>query len=176
MELHSGLSSFASYGVKKQIPKLSSTRKRCTGVPLRRKGARQQQQVSGPQPRRWLQSCGRREERRKAWQEERDCLLCGSEKTWASPRHAPGEPLAKMTCWRNAWAGISWLCTASKCCHCQRTTGGRPWLWLEAARVRKSCPQLLSLQQCPLNPHKHCFKCSKNSTLRQTVINQGYIL
>lgn len=30
-----------------------------------------------------------REERRKAWQEERGCLLCSSEKTWASPRAGP---------------------------------------------------------------------------------------
>ena len=67
------------------------------------------------------------------------CLLCGSEKTWASPRQAPGEPLAKITCW-NPWAGISWLRTASKCRHCQRTTGRRPWLWLEAARGQKELP------------------------------------
>lgn len=141
MELHSGLSSFASYAVKKQIPKLSSTRKRCTGVPLRRKrgeAAAVGEWASAPTlaPVSWKE---RGEEEGLAGREG-DCLLCSSEKTWASPRQAPGEPLAKMTCWRNPWAGISWLRTASKCRHCQRTTGRRPWLWLEAARGQKELP------------------------------------
>lgn len=118
MELRSGLSSFASYGVKKQMPKLSSTRKRLTGVPLRRKrgeAAAVGEWASAPTLAPVLRK-ERGEEEGLAGREG-DCLLCGSEKTWASPRQAPGEPLAKITCW-NPWAGISWLRTASKCRHC----------------------------------------------------------
>lgn len=112
------------FGTKKQIPKLSYTCRRCTGAPLRRKRC----EAAGVGERTLSPDAGsllwteRGKEEGLAGRDG-DCLLWGSEKALASPRQATGEPLAKITCWRNPWAGIGWLCTPSKRHDCQRATG-----------------------------------------------------
>lgn len=120
-----------------------------------------------PQPRCWFHSCGWREGRRKAWQEETGTVCCEAlRKPWPVPAGhwgAPGEDyLLKESLGRNRLALHSLQAPSLP----ENNWGRDHGLGWRLQGIRKSYPQLLSLQQCLLNPHEHCFKCSKHSALQ----------
>ena len=124
MECYSCLSSFVSYGTKKQIPKLSYICRRCTGAPLRRK----RREAAGVGERTLSPDAGStlvdgEREGGRLGRKRRGLFVVRLWESLGQSQQATGEPLAKITCWRNPWAGIGWLCTPSKLHHCQRTTG-----------------------------------------------------